>query len=71
MSEQQEEQVITFKEQNYNVRDLSEKAKYLISQLQDLQQQGSQSRARLDQITVAVKGFEDLLEAELTAETEE
>jgi len=71
MSEQQEEQVITFKEQNYNVSDLSEKAKYLISQLQDLQQQGSQSRARLDQITVAVKGFEDLLEAELTAEIEE
>jgi hypothetical protein len=71
MSEQQEEQVITFKEQNYNVSDLSEKAKYFVSQLQDLQQQGNGNRAKLDQITVATKGFEDLLEAELAAETEE
>jgi len=60
-----EEQVITFKEQNYNVSDLSEKAKYFISQLQDLQSQITLNRNKLDQTTVAFRSFENLLEKEL------
>jgi len=60
-----EEQVITFKEQNYNVSDLSEKAKYFISQLQDLQSQITANRNKLDQVTVAFRSFENLLEKEL------
>jgi len=71
MSEQQQqEQTITFKDVAYNVSDLTEKAKYFVSQLQDLQQQGVVNRAKLDQVTVATKGFEDLLEQELTAKSE-
>lgn len=65
MVEQQEEQVITFKEQNYKVSDLSEKAKYYISQLQDLRSQITGSRNKLDQVTVAFHSFENLLEKEL------
>ena len=50
---------------DYNINDLSDKAKYFIAQLNDLQQQGSQTRARLDQIEVATRGFNDLLAQEL------
>lgn len=71
MSEQQaQEQTITFKDVSYNVSDLTEKAKYFVSQLQDLQQQGAVTRAKLDQVTVATKGFEDLLEQELAPKSE-
>jgi len=63
-------QTITFNDKEYKVDELSEKAKYIISQISDLQQQGSQSRARLDQIEVATRGFTDLLGKELEAPLE-
>ena len=50
---------------------MSEKAQYLVGQLQDLAQQGNATRARLDQIEVARNGFTDMLREELAAEPAE
>jgi hypothetical protein len=58
-------QTISFNDKEYRVDEISEKAKYFISQLQDLQAQAVQTRARLDQIDVASQGFTNLLGAEL------
>lgn len=63
-----EEGTITFKGVPYKVEDLSEKAKYFISQIQDLQGQTTTTRSKLDQFIVASKGFEDLLKEELEKE---
>ena len=56
---------VNFNGKDYNINDLSDKAKYFISQLNDLQLQGQQTRARLDQIEVASRGFTELLGQEL------
>jgi hypothetical protein len=61
----EEVQTLSMNDKEYKVDELSEKAKYLVSQLQDLQAQGNQTRARLDQIEVGTKGFMELLEQEL------
>jgi hypothetical protein len=61
----EEVKTINFNGTEYNVEDLSDKAKYFIGQLNDLQLQGQQTRARLDQIEVASRGFTDLLGQEL------
>lgn len=60
-----EVQTISMNDIEYKVDDLSDKAKYLVSQVQDMQQQGNQARARLDQIEVGIKGFTGLLQEEL------
>ena len=60
-------QTITFNGVEYKVDEISDKAKYIINQITDLQQQGAQTRARLDQIEVANKGFTELLGVELEA----
>jgi hypothetical protein len=60
-----EVQTITMNDKEYKVDDLSEKAKYLVSQVQDMQTQANQSRARLDQIQVGITGFTKLLQEEL------
>ena len=60
-------QTITFNGVEYKVDEISDKAKYIINQITDLQQQGVQTRARLDQIEVANKGFTELLGVELEA----
>ena len=58
-------QTISLNDKEYKVEDLSEKAKYLVSQVQDMQSQANQSRARLDQIQVGITGFTNLLQVEL------
>ena len=65
--------VLTLNEKNYVIEDLSDQAKYCVAQIQDLEQQIGQSRARLDQLEVAKKGFTDLLtdEVEKPEEPEE
>lgn len=63
-------QTITFNGVEYKVDEISDKAKYIINQITDLQQQGAQTRARLDQIEVANKGFTELLGVELEAPLE-
>ena len=62
-----EVKTITFNGVEYKVDEISDKAKYIINQITDLQQQGIQTRARLDQIEVANKGFTELLGVELEA----
>jgi hypothetical protein len=60
-----EVQTISMNDKEYKVEDLSEKAKYLVSQVQDMQTQANQTRARLDQIQVGITGFTSLLQEEL------
>ena len=67
----QEKPTLVFDDNNYVIEDLSEKAQYLVGQLQDLAQQGNATRARLDQIEVARNGFTEMLREELTAEPAE
>ena len=60
-----EVQTISMNDKEYKVDDLSDKAKYLVSQVQDMQTQGNQTRAKLDQIEVGIRGFTNLLQEEL------
>ena len=63
--------MLTFDEKDYVIENLSDTAKYFVTQLQDLAQQEAQAKARLDQVTVAQKGFQDLLREELNKPEEE
>ena len=58
-------QTISMNDIEYKVDELSEKAKYLVSQVQDMQTQANQTRAKLDQIQVGITGFTNLLQQEL------
>ena len=60
-----EAQTIKFKGIEHNLNDLSDKAKYFISQIQDLQLQIVKSRNKLEQTSIAATAFENLLEKEL------
>ena len=68
-----EVQTISLNDKEYKVDELSDKARYLVSQVQDMQTQANQARARLDQIEVGIRGFTGLLQEELEnpAPTEE
>ena len=57
--------VLTLNDKNYVIEDLSDQAKYCGAQIQDLEQQIGQSKARLDQLEVAKRGFTDLLTTEV------
>jgi len=67
----QEKPTLVFDDNNYVIEDLSDKAQYIVGQLQDLAQQGNATRARLDQIEVARQGFTDMLREELADEPAE
>jgi chromosome segregation ATPase len=60
-----EVQTISLNDKEYKVDELSDKAKYLVSQVQDMQTQANQTRAKLDQIEVGIRGFTGLLQEEL------
>ena len=60
-----EVQTISMNDKEYKVDDLSDKAKYLVSQVQDMQTQANQTRAKLDQIEVGIRGSTNLLQEEL------
>lgn len=66
-----EKPVLTFDDKDYVIDTLSDTAKYFVTQLQDLASQEAQTKARLDQVTVAQKGFQDLLREELNKPEEE
>ena len=66
-----EKPVLTFDGEDYVIDSLSDTAKYFVTQLQDLASQEAQTKARLDQVTVAQKGFQDLLREELNKPEEE
>ena len=63
--------VLTLNDKNYVIEDLSDQAKYCVAQIQDLDQQISQTKARLDQLEVAKRGFTDLLTQEVEKPEEE
>ena len=71
MTDVQEKPTLVFDDKNYAIEDLSDKAQYLVGQLQDLAQQGNATRARLDQIEVARQGFTEMLRQELAEEPAE
>ena len=64
-TEVQEKPTLVLDGENHVIDDLSDKAKYLVSQLQDLQQQANQTAARAEQIEVARQGFTTLLKEEI------
>lgn len=56
---------ITLDDKSYIIEELSEKARYCIAQIQDLQQQSSAMKGRLDQLEVANSGFMNMLKEEI------
>jgi hypothetical protein len=68
MTDIQEKPTLVFNDQTYVIEDLSDNAKYLVGQIQDLMQQKTATQARLDQVEVARRGFEGLLQQELNEE---
>ena len=71
MTEVTDKPTLQLNDKNYIIEDLSDQARYIVAQLQDLKQQEAQTKARLDQVTVAQKGFQDLLREELNKPEEE
>ena len=61
MTEVSDKPTLNFEDKNYVIEDMSDQARYIVAQLQDLQTQESQNKAKLDQITVATEGFKTLL----------
>ena len=62
---EKEVQTITMDDKEYRLDEVTDKAKYLVAQVQDMQAQANQTRARLDQIEVGIQGFTGLLKEEL------
>ena len=60
-----EKPVLTFDDKDYVIDNLSDTAKYFVTQLQDLSAQEAQTKARLDQIVVAAEGFKEMLEKQI------
>ena len=61
MAEVADKATLNFNDKNYIIEDMSDQARYIVAQLQDLQTQEGQMKAKLDQITVATEGFKNLL----------
>lgn len=68
--EEKEVPVLNFNGNSYEMDTLGESEKYFIAQIQDLEAQIRQSKARLDQLEVARKGFCDKLEETLESPPE-
>lgn len=64
-------EILRFNGEEYPIDGLSDKARYLAGQIQDLQSQSNAQKARLDQIEVAIQGFSNLLTEELAPKEEE
>ena len=65
MTEVSDKPTLNFEDKNYVIEDMSDQARYIVAQLQDLQTQESQLKAKLDQITVATEGFKELLRKQI------
>ena len=66
----QEKQTITIDEKSYIVDELPDGAKYCLQQIQDLQQQMAATRARLDQLGMAERGFVEAIKQEIAKDEE-
>jgi hypothetical protein len=62
------ENTLILDDKEYNVDDLTDKQKYLCSQIRNLKTKQQQHRFQLDQIAVGLKGFVDALQESLAAE---
>ena len=51
MTEVADKPTLNFEDKNYVIEDMSDQARYIVAQLQDLQAQESQHKAKLDQVT--------------------
>jgi len=65
MAEIADKATLNFNDKNYIIEDMSDQARYIVAQLQDLQSQEGQMKAKLDQITVAAEGFKNLLNKQI------
>ena len=65
MTEVTEKATLQLNDKNYVIEDLSDQARYIVAQLQDLKQQEAQTKARLDQVVVAAEGFKTMLEKQI------
>ena len=65
MTEVTEKPTLVFNDKNYIIEDLSDQARYIVAQLQDLKTQEAQTKARLDQVVVAAEGFKEMLEKQI------
>ena len=65
MTEVADKPTLNFEDKNYVIEDMSDQARYIVAQLQDLKQQEAQTKARLDQIVVAAEGFKEMLEKQI------
>lgn len=71
MTEIQDKPTLVFDGKNYTMDDLSDTSKYIVSQLQDLENQINMAKGRLDQLEVAKRGFTNMLGEELRKTDEE
>ena len=65
MTEVTDKPTLQLNDKNYIIEDLSDQARYIVAQLQDLKQQEAQTKARLDQVVVAAEGFKEMLEKQI------
>ena len=65
MTEVTDKPTLQLNDKNYIIEDLSDQARYLVAQLQDLKQQEALQKARLDQDVVAAEGFKSMLENQI------
>jgi len=56
---------VTLNDTQYNVDDMSDKGKYLVSQLRDIGKEVQEAKFQLDRLEVARAGFVELLQAEV------
>ena len=66
VDETEENPVLNFNGQEYPIADLTDEQKYLVNQIQDIENQLSPLRAKTHHLTRAKEGFVSDLEAALT-----
>jgi len=59
---------ITFNDKKYTVEDLSERARYMVAQIEEIQNELAIEKAKIDRLEVASNGFKQLLADELEKE---
>ena len=70
MTEINEKPTLTFNDKNYVIEDLSDEAKHIINQMQDLANQIATTSNRLEQLRMSQQAYTDRL-AEVLEEGEE
>lgn len=69
--EQQENPTLNINDKEYVIEDLSDNAKYLISQIRDVQVQAEQTRRRMHQVQVTLDAYVSMLTTEVENPKEE